>query len=81
MEAGGRGRKGDSVRRMQAEAICFDFKFIFARVLIPKTIVIIKADEAINHGQVVEVMDLLRQILGLKLAIAVKQKNVSPDVN
>ena len=43
----------------------------------PKTIVIIKADEAINHGQVVEVMDLLRQIPDLKLAIAAKQKNTS----
>lgn len=34
--------------------------------------VIIRADEQVNHGRVVEVMDHLRQIPRLKLAIATK---------
>ena len=35
-----------------------------------ETIVIVKADQAVNHGDVVNVMDQLRQVEGVKLAIA-----------
>jgi len=35
-------------------------------------IVIINADRQVSHGQVVEVMDQLRQIPGMRLAIATK---------
>ncbi len=35
-----------------------------------ETIVIIKADKAVTHGDVVNVMDRLRQVEGVKLAIA-----------
>ena len=38
------------------------------------TTVIINADRAIEHGQVVEVIDRLRQIPGVQLAIAAKKK-------
>ncbi|NJN74174.1 MAG: biopolymer transporter ExbD [Limnothrix sp. RL_2_0] len=38
-------------------------------------LVVIRADEAVNHGRVVEVMDQLRQISGIKLAIA----TIPPD--
>ncbi|MDB9314653.1 biopolymer transporter ExbD [Spirulina sp. CS-785/01] len=39
------------------------------------SLVIIKADEAVNHGQVVEVMDIVRQIDGVNLAIAAQRDN------
>ncbi|NBD18745.1 MAG: biopolymer transporter ExbD [Cyanobacteria bacterium] len=35
-----------------------------------ETLVIVKADKAVTHGDVVNVMDRLRQIEGVKLAIA-----------
>lgn len=35
-----------------------------------ETIVIVKADKAVTHGNVVNVMDRLRQVEGVKLAIA-----------
>jgi len=38
-----------------------------------KSIVVIKADEKVNHGDVVVVMDKLRQIDEVKLAIATKK--------
>lgn len=38
-------------------------------------LVVIRADEAVRHGRVVEVMDQLRQITGIKLAIA----TIPPD--
>jgi biopolymer transport protein ExbD len=36
-------------------------------------LVIINADEAVSHGKVVAVMDQLRQIEGVRMAIAVKK--------
>lgn len=36
--------------------------------------VILNADEAVNHGQVVKVMDRVRQIKGIKFAIATKKQ-------
>ncbi len=39
------------------------------------SLVIVKADEAVNHGAVVDVMDRLRQVDGAKLAIATTRKN------
>jgi len=38
-----------------------------------KTTVIFKADEAVSHGEVVRVMDSLRAVEGIKLAIATKR--------
>lgn len=38
-----------------------------------ENLVIIKADETVNHGRVVEVMDYLRQVEGVSLAIAAKK--------
>jgi len=35
-----------------------------------ETLVIVKADKAVTHGDVVNVMDQLRQVEGVKLAIA-----------
>jgi len=35
-----------------------------------ETLVIVKADKAVSHGDVVNVMDQLRQVEGVKLAIA-----------
>ncbi|PNW60576.1 UNVERIFIED_CONTAM: biopolymer transporter ExbD [Euhalothece sp. KZN 001] len=35
-----------------------------------ETLVIVKADKAVTHGDVVNVMDRLRQVEGVKLAIA-----------
>jgi len=35
-----------------------------------ETLVIVKADKAVTHGDVVNVMDWLRQVEGVKLAIA-----------
>ena len=37
-------------------------------------LVILNADEAVNHGVVVEVMDQLRRIEGVKLAIATRPR-------
>ena len=39
-----------------------------------ETIVVVKADEAVSHGQVVRVMDNLRGVEGVKLAIATTSK-------
>jgi biopolymer transport protein ExbD len=39
-----------------------------------ESIVIINADEKVDHGQVVSVMDRLRQVKGAKLAIAAKRQ-------
>ncbi|NER27481.1 MAG: biopolymer transporter ExbD [Symploca sp. SIO1C4] len=38
-----------------------------------ETIVIVNADQQVNHGQVVEVMDRLRRVKGVKLAIAAQK--------
>ncbi|PSP08771.1 MAG: biopolymer transporter ExbD, partial [Cyanobacteria bacterium SW_9_47_5] len=38
------------------------------------TLVIVNADEKVKHGQVVGVMDRLRQVEGAKLAIAAEQE-------
>ncbi|MEM8778471.1 MAG: biopolymer transporter ExbD [Cyanobacteria bacterium P01_G01_bin.49] len=38
-------------------------------------LVIINADERVNHGRVVKVMDLVRQVQGAKLAIATQKAN------
>lgn len=40
-----------------------------------QNLVVIQADQAVNHGRVVEVMDQLRQIEGIRLAIA----TISPE--
>ncbi len=37
-----------------------------------ETLVIINADSQVSHGKVVQVMDLLRQVEGVRLAIAVE---------
>lgn len=39
-----------------------------------ESLVIINADEKVDHGQVVSVMDRLRQVKGAKLAIAAKRQ-------
>ncbi|MGK7927695.1 MAG: ExbD/TolR family protein, partial [Spirulina sp.] len=39
----------------------------------------INADEQTPHGRVVNVMDRLRQLDGVKLAIAVRQNSEYPD--
>ncbi len=39
----------------------------------PNALVVINADERVSHGQVVAVMDRLRRIPGVKLAIAAQQ--------
>jgi len=36
-------------------------------------LVVINADKSVNHGQVVAVMDQVRQVQGVKLAIATKK--------
>lgn len=36
-------------------------------------LVVINADKSVNHGQVVAVMDQIRQVQGVKLAIATKK--------
>jgi len=41
-------------------------------------LVVLKADEAIAHGQVIEVMDRLRTIEGVRLAIATEQLKLNP---
>lgn len=38
-------------------------------------LVLVNADTEVNHGKVVQVMDILRQIQGIRLAIAVTQKD------
>ena len=40
----------------------------------PEIVVIVNADESVDHGQVVEVMDELRKVRGAKLAIATDPK-------
>jgi biopolymer transport protein ExbD len=40
----------------------------------PQAVVVVNADEQITHGQVITVMDQLRQIPGVRLAIAAKRK-------
>lgn len=37
-------------------------------------LVVVNADKAVNHGQVVEVMDIVRRIEGAKLAIATQKR-------
>lgn len=39
-----------------------------------QAVVVIHADENVNHGQVVEVMDQIRKIDGVKMAIATKKQ-------
>jgi biopolymer transport protein ExbD len=39
----------------------------------PDKVVIINADERVSHGQVIAVMDQIRQVQGAKLAIATKR--------
>lgn len=41
-------------------------------------LVVLKADEAIAHGRVIEVMDRLRTIKGIRLAIATEQLKLNP---
>jgi biopolymer transport protein ExbD len=41
----------------------------------PTAIVVINADERISHGQVIAVMDQVRQIPGARLAISAKRPN------
>lgn len=38
-----------------------------------ESLVIVNADQAVNHGQVVAVMDVIRQVPGAKLAIATER--------
>lgn len=38
-----------------------------------ESLVIVNADKSVNHGQVVSVMDVLRQVPGAKLAIATER--------
>ncbi len=38
-----------------------------------EVVVVLNADEQVNHGQVIAVMDKLRRVEGAKLAIATKQ--------
>ncbi|MDJ0724034.1 MAG: biopolymer transporter ExbD [Prochloraceae cyanobacterium] len=40
-----------------------------------QSLVIVNADKEVNHGQVIKVMDRLRQIQGVKLAIAAEKNN------
>ena len=40
----------------------------------PQTLVIINADERVSHGQVITVMDRLRLLRGVRLAIATQRK-------
>ena len=39
-----------------------------------ESLIVLKADKGVNHGQVVEVMDRLRQIKEAKLAIAAQKR-------
>lgn len=39
-----------------------------------ESLVVINADKSVDHGQVVKVMDLLRQVPGARLAIAATQE-------
>ncbi len=38
----------------------------------PEALILVQADDQVNHGRVVAVMDQLRQVPGVKLAIAVE---------
>jgi biopolymer transport protein ExbD len=40
----------------------------------PESLVVINADKQVDHGQVVKVMDRVRQVEGAKLAIAAQQE-------
>jgi biopolymer transport protein ExbD len=40
----------------------------------PQTLVIVSADERVSHGQVITVMDRLRLLPGVRLAIATQRK-------
>lgn len=52
-----------------------DLKTEISPLLAPyETTVLINADEQTNHGRVVEVIDRLRQLEGVKIAIAVQQE-------
>lgn len=56
---------------MQLNALVADVQ---ARVLTGKQpVVVINADEAVSHGKVIEVMDQLRSIEGVRLAIATQR--------
>jgi biopolymer transport protein ExbD len=43
------------------------------------SLVIVNADEGVNHGVVVQVMDQLRQVEGARLAIAAKKQQEKED--
>jgi biopolymer transport protein ExbD len=53
-----------------------DLKTTLSGLIKPNTeaLVVINADEKVDHGQVVKVMDRLRQVAGAKLAIAAKKE-------
>ncbi len=44
------------------------------------SVVVVRADEGARHGRVVEVMDLAKRIGFGKLAIAIKARTTSPEV-
>jgi biopolymer transport protein ExbD len=48
------------------------------RVGANQLLVVIQADQAVPHGQVVELMDTLRTVEGIQLGIAANQPNVMP---
>lgn len=53
-----------------------DLKSTLSGLIKPNTeaLLVINADEKVDHGQVVKVMDRLRQVPGAKLAIAAKKE-------
>jgi biopolymer transport protein ExbD len=65
-------------------AVALNRKSIDATNLVPQiqslivkdqlTMVVINADEKVGHGRVVEIMDTVQQIPGIKLGIATKRK-------
>jgi biopolymer transport protein ExbD len=67
----------DGIIRFQEQTIALEnlAAAIQAEMGENQKLVVIRADEAVNHGRVVEVMDQLRQISGIKLAIA----TIAPD--
>jgi biopolymer transport protein ExbD len=67
----------DGIIRFQEQTIALEnlAAAIQAEMGENQKLVVIRADEAVNHGRVVEVMDQLRQIAGIKLAIA----TIAPD--
>jgi biopolymer transport protein ExbD len=61
---------------LNRQPIAFDALTEQVRSLIgsnPEALVIINADERVPHGQVIAVMDRLRQVAGAKLAIATQK--------